>query len=357
MKKILQLTRTFRETRNIVALCLAFFLCAGSLWAQTDYSSTYTSAVTLSTAGGTNASTCSVSINNVSYDGIKAGTSSKVGAIQITVPENTKYLHLHAAAWNNTTVSLAVTPTGYSSDIALTANSGIANNSPFTFDGDASSDNYYKVITFSEPLSQATNLVFTATGGNRFVIWGVNAEEEGTPSNTPSITASNVELAYNATSGTIEYVLNNPTNDGVISASSNTEWISDVAVIPASAVSFTSTVNTASTQRTGTITLTYTYGDNQTVTKNVTVTQAGNPNVVNNISDITAAGTYSVQGTIVAKSQRGFIVGDGTGYVYYYNTNYTQADYNIGDIVKLSGPVVVYGGVFEFNNNATVSAF
>ena len=37
MKKILQLIRPFRETRNIVALCLAFFLCAGSLWAQTTH--------------------------------------------------------------------------------------------------------------------------------------------------------------------------------------------------------------------------------------------------------------------------------------------------------------------------------
>jgi len=75
-----------------------------------------------------------------------------------------------------------------------------------------------------------------------------------------------------------------------------------------------------------------------------------------NISDITAAGTYTVQGTIVAKSQRGFIVGDGTGYVYYYNQNYTPSDYSIGDMVKLSGSVSAYGGVFEFTNTATITA-
>ena len=79
------------------------------------------------------------------------------------------------------------------------------------------------------------------------------------------------------------------------------------------------------------------------------------PSVVN-ISSITAAGSYTVQGTIVAKSTRGFIVGDGTGYVYYYNQNYSQSSYNIGDMVKLSGSVVVYGGVFEFNNSTTVTA-
>jgi hypothetical protein len=79
------------------------------------------------------------------------------------------------------------------------------------------------------------------------------------------------------------------------------------------------------------------------------------PSVVN-ISSITAAGSYTVQGTIVAKSARGFIVGDGTGYVYYYNQNYSQSSYNIGDMVKLSGSVVVYGGVFEFNSTATITA-
>ncbi len=76
---------------------------------------------------------------------------------------------------------------------------------------------------------------------------------------------------------------------------------------------------------------------------------------LSNISDINAAGTYVVQGTIVAKSQRGFIVGDGTGYVYYYNTSYSQSSYNIGDMVRLSGSVVVYGGVYEFNNSTTVT--
>ena len=74
-----------------------------------------------------------------------------------------------------------------------------------------------------------------------------------------------------------------------------------------------------------------------------------------NISDITGAGTYAVQGTIVAKSTRGFIVGDGTGYVYYYNQSYSQSSYTIGDMVRLSGSVVAYNGVFEFNNTTTVT--
>ena len=148
---------------------------------QSDYSSDYTGNITLSTEGGANASECVIRISETDYSGIKAGTSSKVGAVVITVPSGTKYLHIHAAAWSNTTCSLTVTPEGYSSAIALTANSGISNNSPFTFEGDASTSDYYKVITFSSALTSDTDFTFTATGGKRFVIWGVTSEEEGSP--------------------------------------------------------------------------------------------------------------------------------------------------------------------------------
>jgi hypothetical protein len=148
---------------------------------QSDYSSDYTGNITLSTEGGANASECVINISNTDYDGIKAGTSKNTGAVMITVPSGTKYLHIHAAAWNGTTCSLTVTPEGYSDAIALTANSGIANNPPFTFYGDASTSDYYKVITFSNALTSATYLTFTATGGKRFVIWGVTSEEEGSP--------------------------------------------------------------------------------------------------------------------------------------------------------------------------------
>ena len=170
----------------------------------------------------------------------------------------------------------------------------------------------------------------------------------------PSITAENVNIEYDAESGEIEYTINNGVEGGSLAAATESDWLTIGTV--GETVPFTCTANTEGTSRTAVVTLTYTYGDSQTATANVTVSQAGNPNAVDNISDIAAAGTYAVQGTIVAKSTRGFIVGDGTGYVYYYNQNYTQSDYNIGDIVKLSGPVVVYGGVYEFNNSTTITS-
>lgn len=170
--------------------------------------------------------------------------------------------------------------------------------------------------------------------------------------NDPSISASAVDIAYNVTSGEIEYTINNPISGGVLTATTTADWLSLGTV--GTTVPFTCSANSGA-ERTATVVLTYTYNTDQTITKNVTVTQAGNPNVVNNISDITTAGTYTVKGTIVAKSTRGFIVGDGTGYIYYYNTSYDQNAYAIGNMVKLSGAVSAYGSVFQYTSTATVT--
>ena len=179
------------------------------------------------------------------------------------------------------------------------------------------------------------------------ITWG-----EGSGVTPPSIEASNVEIAYDATEGAIAYTINNPVDGGELTAATEAEWLTIGTV--GETVPFTCTVNEDGAAREAVVTLTYTYGE-QAINQAVTVTQAGNPNTLDNISDITATGAYAVQGTIVAMSQRGFIVGDGTGYVYYYNQNYNQSDYAIGDMVKLAGNVVVYGGVFEFNNSTTVT--
>ena len=103
------------------AIMLVSFVCAAftMAWAQSDYSTNYTGNVTLSTTGGTSASACKVVVGQSSYDGIKAGVSKTAGVIVIAVPQGTKYLHLHTAAWNGETVTLTVTPKGYSDNISL----------------------------------------------------------------------------------------------------------------------------------------------------------------------------------------------------------------------------------------------
>ena len=90
---------------------------------------------------------------------------------------------------------------------------------------------------------------------------------------TPRITADNVGIAYNATSGTITYSIENPVTGGAITASCEDNWITSFGTPDGTSISFVTTANSNFTARTATVTLTYTY-NNQTVTKNVTITQA-----------------------------------------------------------------------------------
>lgn len=142
----------------------------------TDYSKKHDSNVTLSIAGGTNATAAKVVIGSTQYDAIKCGTNKLGGAMKLTVPSGTTKLHVHLAGWNGATVSITVTPKDNVSDssntYSISANSGVSGNSPFTLSGDASS--HYLCINLKD-IDANTELIFTSNG-KRFVIWGVNAE-------------------------------------------------------------------------------------------------------------------------------------------------------------------------------------
>ena len=197
-------------------------LCAVAnvAWGQSDYSTDYTGNITLTEAtnGVSNASACKVIINENEYSGLKCGTASKVGAFKIKVPTGIQYVHLHLAGWKDSQVTLTVTPTGYSENITLTANSGITNSSPFTFDGDASSDDYYKVIDFGNALQEEKELTFTPGSGKRFVVFGVTYEKKGiqttvakpvfNPSTGSYTAAQNVTISCSTEGATIYYTTN-----------------------------------------------------------------------------------------------------------------------------------------------------
>lgn len=191
-------------------LMAIFSLLAGtSAWAQSDFSSTETSNVTLT--AGTNGSKCTVN----EKDGIKVGTSSKGGDMSVTVPAGTTHLHLHAAAWNNVSgLSLNITgATATPSSISLTSNSGISGNSPFTLSGNAS--DYYFVIELSG-ITSATTLKFTTSAAKRFVIWGVNAEEVSSGSNLSqsdfALTGAPVALSFDLYNNSGAQVINYTTS-------------------------------------------------------------------------------------------------------------------------------------------------
>ena len=94
------------------------------------YANTYTSNVELTTTGGTSASAAKVVIDGTNYDAIKAGTGKAAGSCIVTIPENTKTLHFHAAGWKGETVTLTVTTendeTG--TNYNLVADEGVNNN-------------------------------------------------------------------------------------------------------------------------------------------------------------------------------------------------------------------------------------
>ncbi len=137
-----------------------------------------------------------------------------------------------------------------------------------------------------------------------------------------------------------------------MTASTQDSWLAPGTV--GTTVPFTCEANNTAAERTATVTLTYNYGDNETVTKNVTVTQTGNPNLVDDISDITEVGSsYKVRGTVVATNSKGFILGDGTGYVYVYQNAVPTVAVN--DMVMVEGTTGTYGNIIQFTNTATVT--
>lgn len=64
------------------------------------------------------------------------------------------------------------------------------------------------------------------------------------------------------------------------------------------------------------------------------------------------AGNYTLDGvTVYAAAAPNFIIGDETGKMLLYKSKLTL---EVGDVINVSGPVVVYNDVLEFNNDATV---
>ena len=183
----------------------------------------------------------------------------------------------------------------------------------------------------------------------------------------PSISANNVEIAYDATSGSFEFTVNNPIEGGVTTVTEDVDWISD-AVVSDNTVNFSTSANEANTARTATITLTYTYGDNETVTKDVTITQAAAPVIYTTIPTLFEAATSTETSVLVtfnnwvvsgvSTNGKNVFVTDnsGNGFVIYSNEDMSSI-YAAGSI--LSGTAVScslkkYNGFAELLNvNAT----
>ena len=167
----------------------------------------------------------------------------------------------------------------------------------------------------------------------------------------PNITADDVELAYNATSGTINFTVNNPAQDGQLSVDKEGDWISNPA-INGSTVTFTTTVNENAGDRQGHIFITYSYNSGQEqCVKDVTVTQTGNPNTTMTIAQVRAQGTGNVatQGTVTSISGKTAYIQDNTAAICVFgNSNLT--DLAVGDMITVSGSLTTYNGLLEISS-------
>ena len=300
------------------------------------------------------------------YKCAKFGTTSKLGSAQTPAISHTgsATLTFKAAAWNggseSTTLKLSATSgtlststvtlvkgewTNYTIDIA-----GITTSTQITFEGNA-------------------------TSNSRFFLDEVMVVE-ATPSTDPSILASDVNITYDAVSGSIAYTINNePTPVGTLTANTSDSWL-NLGTVTSTTVPFTCSANTDAAARTATVTLTYTYDAKASVTKDVTVTQAGNPD---------APGTQNNPYT-VAQARAAIDANSGITGVYAtgivseiveaYNSSYGNITYNIstdgsttadqlqayrgksynGDSftsandIQVGATVVIYGNLKKYNS-------
>ncbi len=137
------------------------------------YANTYTSDASLSSV---------ITGSKVKWDGCKVTDGydalkiAKGGTATITVPAGTKTVHLHLVAWNGESAAFAVKLGEASlSSITPTANTGVANNSPFTLTTEPKTENsYYFAIEVNA--DEETTLSLTASSNKRAILFGVNFE-------------------------------------------------------------------------------------------------------------------------------------------------------------------------------------
>ena len=135
----------------------------------------------------------------------------------------------------------------------------------------------------------------------------------------PAISADNVSIAYNAESSSISYTLTNEASDGTMTAATDAAWLT-LGTAANSSIALTCSANTGSEARTATVTLTYTYNNGSTVTKDVTVTQAGVPSIT--VADATVSVNAAEHDGTMAISYENITITDMSDFdVQFYDAN------------------------------------
>lgn len=361
-------------------MLLTMMASTGTMWGQTTESYTIT-AKTGSGDGSSISTSTSVSAiftettypnaitgaNKAYYGGnygIKLGTSSATGSLTFSLKAagqvNAQKITVNAKLYNSSKAATINITAGDVTGTAQSLTSSFANYE-FTINNDITN---IKIDASKYCWISSITVTYTTGGGS-----------------DPSISADDVDIAYDVTSESIVYEIENYVA-GTMAANTTADWISDFTYQQEDEigeVGFTTTVNESVSPRSATVTLTYTYGAKSTVNKDVTVTQAGNPNAAggaNNPYTVAQARAAIDAGTGITGVYATGIVSQNAyysetnHYITYYissdglttsdqlqafhgrnlnNTDFTsQDDIQVGDVVVIYGNLTKYNSTYEF---------
>lgn len=377
------------------SLFLLFALIVGSTsaWADDDYTITFNST---DGADGTSAiSTISdivasgsdyiSSITNSdkvykgkSGYGVKLGSSSVNGTFTMNLSNDGQV----------TATKIAVNACRYNgskaSKIKITINGSTTKTIDIT---SGSLDDYEWTLTSATDITSIAVEGQAGTSGDRRIyLKSLTVTYSTSGGDTPSITASDGNILYNATDGSIGYTIGNePTPAGTLTAAIKTGTTPTIAnfalgTATSSTVPFTCTANTSVTAKTATVTLTYTYNTNETVTKDVTITQGVNPIYGTSTNPYTVAQAREVidanegltgkyvtgivcegGSSLSSGAMNYWISDDGTEtnkFEIYKGKGISGADFEdtddvqVGDVVVVKGDIKKFGDTYEFDSGS-----
>ena len=186
------------------------------------------------------------------FEGMRYGTSNAPGVATITIPASTQALHFHAAAWNTETVTLEVKVGAETYPLTfgeLVKEANIKGNGT-TYELSTPIDEYYMLDLSSYTIADNTVITFTATGGKRFVLYGVNQEGGLVPElDRIEISGTATELEYEVgdvfnpagLGANAIYTLGGDEQEPVAIDAKDIEWSFEPATIAANTTSVTVT--------------------------------------------------------------------------------------------------------------------
>lgn len=284
------------------------------------YANTYTSGEgLLSTIDGTSASECTINWDGTDYDGIKAGTGKAAGAIKIAIPTGTKTLHMHIVGWNGEKVEVTLTAGTSTTSYTLTSDAGLSGNSPFKLQNDPETNDYF-TYDVAEGVSQIT---LTATSGNRFAIFGVNAEAGTTPTTGPTITCADITgVSYEGVTDAVATPTFNNNEGWMATVACDRIIVTSATLNDDNTITYTVSENSTTDVRDGSITITLKKYGEESVEKVVKVSQLAKPVAYASLAELVAAGEPTTAGVDVTVTLTDEVITK-----FYKTGNYTNGVY------------------------------